>query len=161
MPVIIKAIVLGKSILKLTRDLSIKNAIMSSNASIGSKSIGLESKSDSTPNIDNDSFGWNDAFSIEMPLSLRRALYGVVGIGIVINVFPKVKFHGMNILEASEEYMVRVTEILPFAKDLIVMLVQHDYLVLFDTINKTVLWRVQDMDFLLEDPSINVVGVET
>ena len=73
--------------------------------------------------MDDDSFGWNDAFSIEMTLSLRRAAsYGVVGMEIVIDVSLEGHFLGVDILEASKEYMVvRVSEILSFARDLIVM----------------------------------------
>ena len=113
--------------MQLTRDFSIKTAIMSSNASIGSKPIGLESKSESTPDIDNDSFSQNDAFSIEITLSLCHALYGVVGIGIVINISSKGKFLGVDIPKASEKYiMVCVTKILSFAKDIFVMPEQHD-----------------------------------
>ena len=91
-PLIIEVIVLGKSILKLTKDPSIRTAIITLSASIGSKSIGLESESDLTLDMDNDSFGWNDAFSIGMTLSLRQALYRIVGLRIVIDVSPEGKF---------------------------------------------------------------------
>ena len=161
LPFIIEALVFGGSILQLTRDPSIRTAIMSSTASIGSKPVGLKSESDSILDIDSHSFGWNDAFSIEMTLSLRLALYGVLEIGIVIDASLKGKFLGMDIPKASEEYMVvRVIKILPFAKDIFVMLLQHDCLVLSNIVNKVVLWRVEDMDFPLENPPINVVGVE-
>ena len=58
---------------------------------------------------------------------------------------PKVNSFGVDIPEASKEYMVvGVTEILSFAKDIFVMLVQHDSMVLSNyTINKMVLWRAQ------------------
>ena len=57
MPLHIEAIVLEKCFSKLTRDPSIKTAIMSSSTSIGSKPNCLESESESTPDMDDDSFG--------------------------------------------------------------------------------------------------------
>ena len=60
--------------------------------------------------------------------------------GIVIDVSSEGHFFGVNILEASEEYMVvRVIKILPFTRDVIVMSMQHGYLVLSNTIGKTIL----------------------
>ena len=74
---------------------------------------------------------------------------------------PKVNFFGVNIPEAFEEYIVvRMTKILPFTKDLILMPVLHGYLVLSNTINKTVLWRVPNVDFPSEDPPINATSFE-
>ena len=56
---------------------------------------------------------------------------------IMINVFSKGHWLGVDILEASDEYLVvHVIEILPFAKDLIVMLAQHGCLVLVDIVSK-------------------------
>ena len=140
LPLIIEALVFGESILQLTRDPSITTAIMSSTTSIGSKSIGLESENDSTLDIDSHSVGRNDAFSIRMTSSLSRALYKVVEIVIVIDASPEGKFLGVDIPKASKDCMIEhVTEILPFAKDIFVMPVQHDCLVFSDTINKMVL----------------------
>ena len=94
-------------------------------------------------------------------MSLRRALYGVVEMRIVIDVSPKGHLLGVDILETSKEYMVvRVTKILPFAKDLIVILMQHDCLVLTNIVSKMVLYRVQDVDLPLEDPLMSTVGIE-
>ena len=111
--------------------------------------------------MNNDSFGRNETFSIGMTLLFYRALYGVVGMGIVIDVSSKGHLLGVDTSEAFEEYiMMRVTKSLAFAKDLIVMIVQHGCLAFVDIVSKMVLWRVQDVDLPLEDLPMNIVGID-
>ena len=78
-PLNIKVIVLKEYILKETRALSIRTSIMFVNVCIRSKFIGLESESGLILNMDNNTFSWNDAFSIKTTLPLHWTSYGVEG----------------------------------------------------------------------------------